>query len=98
MMYRNWYRDYDDMKSYEHITCKEMLDVIKTAFGVSNSSVREKRHEYVVPITLCGFPLYIHIYKGDPKVWRVFDPTDTAWDIELMAVQAINDELDRHYY
>ena len=90
------YDDYDDMKSYEHITCGEMLEVVKEVFGVS--SVKEKRHEYVVPITLCGFPLYIHICKDNPKVWRVFDPTDAAWDIKLVAIHAINEELDRHYY
>lgn len=95
-MYRNWYYDYDKMKSYDNITCEEMLDVVKKVFDVS--SAKEKRHEYVVFIILCGFPLEIHICKADPKVWRVFDPTDAAWDIKLMAVHAINDELDRHYY
>ena len=86
------------MKAYEHITCAEMLDVIKEVFDAS--SVQEKRREYVIRVSVCGFPLRIHIYKDNPKDWRVtgFDPTGDGWDEMLMFVHAINDELDRHYY
>lgn len=87
------------MKSYELITCAEMLDVIKGVFAVSNT--QEKRREYVVSVPVCGFPLRIHIYKTHPKDWRVtgFDPVGgNGWDEMLMAVHAINDELDMRYY
>lgn len=86
------------MKAYEDISCKEMIEVIKEVLDVSN--VQEKRREYVVTVSVCGFPLRIHVYKEDPKDWRVtgFDPIGEGWDEMLMAVHAINDELDRHYY
>ena len=86
------------MKAYEDITCDEMLDVIKVTFDAS--SVQEKRREYVIRVSVCGFPLRVHIYKDNPKDWRVtgFDPTGDGWDEMLMFVHAINDELDRHYY
>ena len=86
------------MKSYEDITCKEMLEIIKEVFVVSN--VQEKRREYVGSIVVCGFQLRVHIYKENPKDWRVtgFDPIGEGWDEMLMAVHAINEELDRHYY
>ena len=75
-----------------------MLDVIKEVFDVS--SVKEKRHEYVVPIPVCGFQLWVHVEKENPKDWRItgFNPTGDGWDEMLMAVHAINEELDRHYY
>lgn len=86
------------MKSYELITCAEMLEVIKEVFDVSN--VDEKRREYVVSVSVWGFQLRIHVYKDNPNDWRItgFDPTGKGWDEMLMAVHAINDELDRHYY
>ena len=86
------------MKAYEYITCKEMIDVIKEVFDTS--STQEKRREYVVSVSVCGFPLQIHIYKEDPKDWRVtgFDPTGEGWDEMLMTVHAINEELDMRYY
>ena len=86
------------MKAYEYITCEEMIGVIKEVLDVSN--VQEKRREYTVSVRVCGFPLWIHVYKEDPKDWRIagFDPTGEGWDEMLMAVHTINDELDRHYY
>ena len=87
------------MKAYKDITCGEMLEVIKEVLDVS--SVKEKRHEYVATVSVCGFRLWIHIDKNDPKDWRVtgFDPVGGAgWDEMLMAVHAINDELDMRYY
>ena len=86
------------MKAYEDITCEEMLGVIKDVFDVSN--VQEKRYEYSVSVSVWGFPLRIHICKENPKDWRVtgFDPTGDGCDEILMAVHAINEELDRHYY
>ena len=86
------------MKAYEDITCEEMLEVIKDVLDVSN--VQEKRREYVVRNSVWGFPLRIHIYKENPKDWRVtgFDPTGEGWDEMLMACEAINEELDFHYY
>ena len=86
------------MKAYEDITCEEMLVVIKEVWDVSN--VQEKRREYVVHVSVWGFPLHVHIYKEDPNDWRVtgFNPTGDGWDEMLMAVHAINEELDRHYY
>ena len=86
------------MKAYEYITCNEMLDVIKEVFDVS--SVKEKRHEYVVLVSVCGYPLRCHIDKENPKDWRItgFDPTGDGWDEMLMALHAINDELDMRYY
>ena len=87
------------MKAYEDITCEEMIDVIKEVLDVSN--VQEKRCEYVVRVSVCGFPLRIHVYKEDPKDWRVtgFDPVGgNGWDEMLMAVHAINEELDMRYY
>lgn len=86
------------MKAYELITCTEMLEVIKEALCVT--SVEEKRREYVVSVSVCGFPLHIHIYKDNPKDWRVtgFNPIGDGWDEMLMAVHAINDELDMRYY
>lgn len=85
------------MKAYANITCEELIDVIKEVFDVSN--VKEKRREYVVPISVCGFPLRVHIYKDDPKDWRVtgFNPIGDGWDEMLTAVHAISEELDRHY-
>ena len=89
------------MKAYEDITCKEMIDVIKEVFDVSN--VQEKRREYVVPCSVWGFPLLVHVCKENPKCWRV----DTAfgeqvdgfeWDAKVTAMSAINEELDFHYY
>ena len=89
------------MKAYEQITCEEMIGVIKEVLDVSN--VQEKRREYVVRVSVWGFPLRIHIYKENPKCWRV----DTAfgesvdgfeWDAKVTAMSAINEELDRHYY
>ena len=86
------------MKAYEQITCEEMLEVIKEVLDVSN--VQEKRREYVVRVSVCGFPLRIHLYKDDPKDWRVtgFDPTGDGWDEHLMVVHAVNEELDMRYY
>ena len=86
------------MKAYEDISCKEMLEVIKEVLDVSNT--QEKRREYVVRVSVCGFPLHIHLYKDDPKDWRVtgFDPIGEGWDEHLMAVHAINEELDMRYY
>ena len=86
------------MKAYEDITCEEMLEVIKEVFDVSN--VQEKRREYVVPVSVWGFPLRIHIYKNRPKDWRIagFDSIGEGWDERLMAIQAINEELDMRYY
>ena len=86
------------MKPYERITCKEMLDVIKEVFDAS--STQEKRREYIVRVSVWGFPLRIHIYKDNPKDWRVtgFDPAGEGWDEMLMACEAINDELDMRYY
>ena len=86
------------MKAYEQITCDEMLDVIKEVFDASNT--QEKRREYVVSFAVRGFPLRVHVYKNDPKDWRVtgFDPTGDGWDEMLMAVHAINEELDMRYY
>ena len=86
------------MKAYENITCEEMLEIIKDVFDVSN--VQEKRREYVGSIVVCGFQLRIHIYKENPKDWRVtgFDPIGEGWDEMLMAVHAINEELDMRYY
>lgn len=86
------------MKAYENITCEDMLEVIKEVFDVSN--VQEKRYEYVTSVSVWGFPLRIHIYKDDPKDWRVtgFNPAGDGWDEMLMAVHAINDELDMRYY
>ncbi len=88
------------MKAYEHITAEEMLDVIKWAFDTT-SNTEEKRREYVVSVSVCGFPLRIHIYKKRPQDWRVtgFDPVgEKGWDEMLMAVHAINEELDVRYY
>lgn len=87
------------MKAYELITCEEMLEVIKEAFDTSNT--QEKRREYVVSVSVCGFPLRIHIYKKHPKDWRVtgFDSiSESGWDEMLMAVHTINEELDMRYY
>ena len=86
------------MKAYEDITCEEMLEIIKDLFDVSN--VQEKRREYVGSIVVCGFQLRVHIYKENPKDWRVtgFDPIGEGWDETLMAVHAINEELDMRYY
>ena len=87
------------MKAYDHITCDEMLDVIKGVFDVSNT--QDKHHEYVVSVSVCGFPLRVHVYKNYPKDWRVtgFDPVGgNGWDEMLTAVHAINDELDMRYY
>ena len=85
------------MRAYELITCEEMIAVIKEVLYVT--SVQDKRLEYVVSVSVCGFPLHAHIYKADPKDWRItgFNPTGDGWDEMLMAVHAINDELDRHY-
>ena len=88
-----------EMKAYEHITCDEMLEVIKEVFDVSNTQA--KHREYVVSVSVCGVPLRIHVYKNHPKDWRVtgFDPVGgNGWDEMLMAVHAINDELDMRYY
>lgn len=86
------------MTMYELITCEEMIAVIKEALYVT--SVEEKRREYVVQVSVWGFPLWIHVYKDNPKDWRVtgFDPTGKGWDEMLMAVHTINEELDRHFY
>ena len=86
------------MKAYEDITCTEMIDVIKEVFDAS--SVQEKRREYVVPVSVWGFQLCVHVYKENPKDWRVtgFDPTGEGWDEMLMACEAINEELDMRYY
>ena len=87
------------MKAYELITCEEMLEVIKEVFDTSNT--QEKRREYVVSVSVCGFPLQIHIYKKHPKDWRVtgFDPVgENGWDEMLVAVHAINEELNMRYY
>ena len=86
------------MKAYEQITCKEMLEVIKEVLDVSN--VQEKHREYVVRVSVCGFQLYVHIYKYNPKDWRVtgFDPIGEGWDEHLIACTAINEELDMRYY
>ena len=86
------------MTAYELITCEEMIAVIKEVLYVTN--VQEKRREYVVSISVWGFPLRVHIYKENPNDWRItgFDPTGEGWDEMLMAVHTINDELDRHYY
>ena len=87
------------MKAYDHITCEEMIDVIKGAFDVSNT--QDERHEYVVSVAVCGCSLRIHISKKHPKDWRVtgFDPVGGyGWDEMLMAVHAINEELDMRYY
>ena len=87
------------MKAYKNITCAEMIDVIKELFDVS--SVKEKHHEHVVPISVWGFQLRVHVYKDNPTDWRItgFNPTTgDGWDEMLMAVHAINAELDRHYY
>ena len=87
------------MKAYECITCEEMLEVIKEVFDTLNT--QEKRREYIVSVSVCGFPLHIHIYKNHPKDWRVtgFDPVGgNGWDEMLMAVHAINAELDMRYY
>lgn len=82
----------------EDITCEEMIAVIKEALYVTN--VQDKRREYVVSVSVWGFPLQVHIYKDDPNDWRVtgFDPIGKGWDEMLTAVHAINEELDRHYY
>ena len=89
------------MKPYADITCKEMIDVIKEVFDVSN--VQEKRREYVVPVSIWGFQLRVHICKENPKCWRVDTPFGTPvdgfeWDAMLAAIDAINEELDWHYY
>ena len=87
------------MKAYERITCEEMLEVIKGVFDTSNT--QDKRREYVVSVSVCGCPLRIHIYKNHPKDWRVtgFDPVGGhGWDEMLMAVHALNEELDMRYY
>ena len=86
------------MKAYECITCEEMLGVIKEVLDVS--STHEKRYEYVASVTVCGFPLRVHIYKDNPKDWRVtgFNPAGDGWDEMLMARTAINEELDMRYY
>ena len=86
------------MKSYDLITCEEMIEVINEVFDTSNT--QEKRREYVVRVSVWGFPLRIHIYKENPKDWRItgFVPTGDGWDEMLMAVQAINEELDMRYY
>ena len=86
------------MKAYEDITCEEMLEIIKDLFDVSN--VQEKRREYVGSIVVCDFQLRVHIYKENPKDWRVtgFDPIGEGWDEMLMACEAINEELDMRYY
>ena len=86
------------MKAYEDISCKEMIEVIKEALDVSN--VQENRREYVVAVSVCGFQLWIRIYKENPKDWRItgFNPVGEGLDEMLMAAHAINDELDRHYY
>ena len=88
-----------DMKAYEQITCAEMLEVIKEVFDTSNT--QDKRREDVVSVAVCGVPLQIHVYKNRPKDWRVtgFDPVGgNGWDEMLMAVHAINAELDMRYY
>ena len=89
------------MKAYEDITCTEMIDVIKEVFDVSN--VQEKRREYVVPVSVWGFQLRVHICKENPKCWRVDtafgEPVDGfEWDAKVTAMSAINEELDFHYY
>ena len=87
------------MKAYENITAEEMLDVIKGMFDTSNTE--ETRREYVVSVSVCGFPLRIHVYKNHPQDWRVtgFDPVgEKGWDEMLMAVHAINEELNMRYY
>ena len=86
------------MKAYENITCEEMLEVIEEVFDTS--STQEKRREYAVSVRVCGFPLHVHIFKENPKDWRItgFDPTGDGWDEMLTAVHAINEELDMRYY
>lgn len=87
------------MKEYAHITCDEMLEVIKEVFDVSNTQAN--RRDYVVPVSVCGVPLRIHTPKKHPKDWRVtgFDPVGGhGWDEMLMAVHALNEELDMRYY
>lgn len=89
------------MKAYEDITCEEMIGVIKEVFDVSN--VKEKRREYVVTVSVWGFPLLVHVCKENPKYWRVDtalgDPVDgLEWDARLTAIDAINEELDEYYY
>ena len=86
------------MKAYGQITCEDLLEIIKDLFDVS--SAQEKRHDYVVSVSVCGFPLRVHVYKDNPKDWRVtgFNPAGEGWDEMLMAVHAINEELDMRYY
>ena len=89
------------MKAYEDITCKEMIDVIKEVFDASN--VQEKRREYVVPVSVWGFQLRVHVCKENPKCWRVTTawgyPIDGfEWDAILEARMAIDEELDGLYY
>lgn len=86
------------MTMYELITCADVITAIKEVCYVTN--VRENRREYVVKISVWGFPLYVHVYKDNPNDWRVtgFDPTGDGWDEMLVAVHAINAELDRHFY
>ena len=89
------------MKPNEDITCTEMIDVIKEVFDVS--SVKEKRREYVVRVSVWGFHLLVHICKEDPKCWRVATPFGEPvdgfeWDARLAAINAINEELDFHFF
>ena len=86
------------MKAYEQITCEEMLEIVKEVLYVKRTM--EKHREYIVSVSVCGFPLWIHIYKDDPKDWRItgFDPTGEGWDEMLTAVQAINEELNMRYH
>ena len=87
------------MKEYAHITCEDMLEVIKEVFDTSNTQAI--RREYVVSVAVCGVPLRIHVSKKHPQDWRVtgFDPVGgRGWDEMLMAVHAINEELDMRYY
>lgn len=88
------------MKAYELITCADVIAAIKEALYVT--SVEEKRREYVVSVSVCGFPLRIHIYKKHPQDWRVTgsvsEISENGWDEMLMAVHAINEELDMRYY
>ena len=87
------------MKEYAHITSAEMLDVIKEVLDTSNTQAN--RRDYVVSVVVCGVTLRIHVPKNHPKDWRVtgYDPVSgRGWDEMLMAVQAINEELDMRYY
>lgn len=84
------------------MTCTEMLDVIKMVFGVDTSAVRERRHYYVVHVSVRCVPLRVYVCKSTPSYWRIYDSTGDgwdafAWDAMLTAEYIINDELDRHY-